>query len=96
MNGKELLERGIRRGIPLWRIEAELDWRENQGPRWVKDDVPKRRGPGVCRWVRLFPRQRDGFFAATTAKDPPYCLCLVAAYNEGVGRVAAQWIATFQ
>jgi hypothetical protein len=30
MNGKELLERGLRLGIPLWRIEEELDWQENQ------------------------------------------------------------------
>ena len=29
MDGKELLEQGLRRGIPLWRIEEELDWQEN-------------------------------------------------------------------
>ncbi len=33
MNGKELLERGIRRGIPLWRIEEELDWQDVPGIR---------------------------------------------------------------
>jgi hypothetical protein len=32
LNGKELLERGLRRGIPLWQIEVELDWQENQAP----------------------------------------------------------------
>ncbi len=29
MNGKDLTERGLCQGIPLWRIEDELDWREN-------------------------------------------------------------------
>ena len=29
MNGKELLERGLQSGVPLWRIEDELDWQEN-------------------------------------------------------------------
>ncbi len=38
MNGKELLNRGLRLGIPLWRIEDELDWRENQGPCGAEDD----------------------------------------------------------
>ena len=33
MNEKELLKQGIRRGIPLWRIEEELDWREDQDRR---------------------------------------------------------------
>ena len=38
MNAKQLLERGLRRGVPLWRIEDKLDWQENQGPRWTEDD----------------------------------------------------------
>jgi len=50
MNGKELLEQGLRSGIPLWRIEDELDWRENQGPRWSEDGVRKQHDP-VCRSV---------------------------------------------
>ena len=33
MNGKELLEQGLRHGVALWRLEEELDWQENQGPR---------------------------------------------------------------
>jgi len=37
MNGKKLLERGLRLGIPLWRIENELDWQENQGRRWAEN-----------------------------------------------------------
>jgi hypothetical protein len=52
MNGKELLERGIRSGIALWRIEDELDWQENQGRRWGEDDVRKEREPADCRWAR--------------------------------------------
>ena len=27
---------------------------------------------------------------------PSYCLCPLAAYNEGVGRVAVRKVATFQ
>ncbi len=49
MNGKELLNRGLRLGIPLWRIEDELDWRENQGPCGAEDDGRKQRGPVVHR-----------------------------------------------
>ena len=30
MNGKELLEQGLRRGVALWRLEEELDWQQNQ------------------------------------------------------------------
>ena len=54
MNGKELLERGLRRGIPLGRIEDELDWRENQGPRWAQEDVRKQREPVARRWAQSF------------------------------------------
>ncbi len=39
MNGKELLERGLRLGIPLWRIEDEFDWQENQGRRCTENSV---------------------------------------------------------
>jgi hypothetical protein len=31
----------------LWRIENELDWRENHGPRWTENDVRKQREPVV-------------------------------------------------
>ncbi len=48
MNGKEVLERGLRHGIPLWRIEDELDWRENQS-RWTEDDAREQRAPVVRR-----------------------------------------------
>ena len=37
MDGQELLERGLRLGIPLWLIENELDWQENQGRRWAEN-----------------------------------------------------------
>jgi len=47
MNGEELLEQGLRRGIALWRIEDELDWQENQGPRRAAYDVRKERGPAT-------------------------------------------------
>ena len=30
MNGKEAIERALRLGIPLWRIEEELDWQDQQ------------------------------------------------------------------
>ncbi len=33
MNGRKLLERGLQLGIPLWKIEKELDWQENQASR---------------------------------------------------------------
>jgi hypothetical protein len=36
MNGRELLERGLKLGIPLRRIEEELDWQENQGFRMAR------------------------------------------------------------
>ena len=45
MNGEESLERGLRRGVALWRIEDELDWQENQGPRWAEYGVRTQRGP---------------------------------------------------
>jgi hypothetical protein len=45
MNGRELLERGLRLGVPLWRIEAELDWQENQGPHWSEFTVCKQSEP---------------------------------------------------
>ena len=50
MDGKELLERGIRRNIPLWRIENELDWRENQGRRQIEDDLRKQCMAGFRGW----------------------------------------------
>ena len=43
MNGEELTKRGLRLGVPMWRIEEDLDWRENQDPRWAKHDVRKQR-----------------------------------------------------
>jgi hypothetical protein len=49
LNGKELLERGLRRGIALWRIEDESDWQEQQGPRWAEYGVRKQREPVVRR-----------------------------------------------
>ena len=49
MDGKELVERGLRNGIPLWRIEGELDWQEQQGPRWAEYGVRKQREPVVRR-----------------------------------------------
>ena len=49
MNGKVLLERGLERGIPLWRFEEELDWRENQGPCRAEDNARKQHDPFVCR-----------------------------------------------
>ena len=52
MNGKELVEQGLRLGIDLWRIEDELDWQENQGPGWAGYDVRKRRKPVVRRSTR--------------------------------------------
>ena len=67
MTGKELLERGIRRGIQLWRIEDQLDWQENQGPRWAEDDMRKQCEPTFRRWAhdavsgaafRVFPEMR--------------------------------------
>ena len=45
MNGKEMLERGLRLGIALWRIEVELDWRENQGLHWAEYDALRQREP---------------------------------------------------
>jgi hypothetical protein len=47
MNGRELLERGLRRGVALWRLEEELDWRENQGSRRAEHDA--RPAPGMIR-----------------------------------------------
>ena len=47
INGKELLERGIRRGIVLWRIEDKLDWQENHRSRWAEYDIRKRRAPVI-------------------------------------------------
>ena len=29
MNAKQSVERGLRNGIPLWRIQEQLDWQEN-------------------------------------------------------------------
>ena len=55
MTGVELLERALRRSIPLWRIEDELDWQENQGPRRPEDDVRKQRARVVGRLARSFP-----------------------------------------
>ena len=49
MNGKELVEQGLRRGIALWRIEDELDWQENQDSQWAEGDVCKQREPVVRR-----------------------------------------------
>ena len=49
MNGRKLVEKGLRRGIPLWQIEERLDWQENQGPHWAKDDVRKQHGPVAHR-----------------------------------------------
>jgi hypothetical protein len=49
MDGNELLERGLRCGIALWRIEDELDWQENQGRRSAEYDAGKQREPVVCR-----------------------------------------------
>jgi hypothetical protein len=53
MNGKELLEQGLRRGIALWRIEEELDYQDNQGPRSAdaECDVSKQRTPVVRGWA---------------------------------------------
>jgi hypothetical protein len=47
MNGKELLERGLRRGVALWRLEEELDWRENQAPRRAEHNA--RPAPATIR-----------------------------------------------
>jgi hypothetical protein len=49
MNGKEMLERGLRRGIALRRIEGELDWQEQQGPGRAEYAVRKQREPIVRR-----------------------------------------------
>jgi hypothetical protein len=57
MNARELLERGLRRGIALWRIEEELDWRENQGSRWAKDGVRKQRKPVKRERENRYPGQ---------------------------------------
>jgi hypothetical protein len=45
MNGKEMLERGLRRGMALWRIEDELDWQENQSRCRAVHDARRRREP---------------------------------------------------
>ena len=62
MNGEELFQQALRRGIPLWRIEDELDWRENQGPRWAEGDVRKQREPFVRRLaqsLQVVAREND-------------------------------------
>jgi hypothetical protein len=41
MNGRKLLERGLRLGVALWRIEEELDWHDNQRPRKAARAVRK-------------------------------------------------------
>jgi hypothetical protein len=69
MNGTELLERGLRRGIALWRIEDELDWQENHGPRWAKYEVRKQRKPACGRQSRC-PRGRSGGRTGEQSCDP--------------------------
>jgi hypothetical protein len=59
MNGKELIEQGLRLGIPLWRIEEELDWRENQGPCCAEHDVGTQRKPVVRNSARDAARVRQ-------------------------------------
>lgn len=50
MNGKELLERGLRRGIPLWQMEDELDWQESAASARQSLVVPHSRGlTAKCR-----------------------------------------------
>ena len=73
MNGKELLERGLRRGFPLWQIEDELDWRENQGPRWAEYDVRQPHEPVVRRSRKMPPEvwpQRAAIRGASTGVRP--------------------------
>ena len=48
MDGKELLEQALRRGIPLRRIEDELDRQENQGVCCAADVGCGQREPIVC------------------------------------------------
>ncbi len=45
MNRKELLEQGLRQGIPLWRIEDALDWQENTVSARQSALLPKARRP---------------------------------------------------
>jgi DNA polymerase III psi subunit len=57
MDGKELVERGLRNGIPLWRIEGELDWQENADPVRQSALLPQVRRPaamGRALWQPMF------------------------------------------
>jgi hypothetical protein len=56
MIGKDIVERELRREIPLWRIEDELDWQENAALS-RKSALPDARGAtvrGKSRWQPLF------------------------------------------
>ncbi len=56
MNGQELLERWLCRGVPLWRIEDELDWQENAANARQSALLPQARGPtamGRASWRPL-------------------------------------------
>jgi hypothetical protein len=51
MNGIELVQQALRRGMALRRIEDELDWQENQGSRSAEYDVSQQREPVARRSV---------------------------------------------
>lgn len=56
MSGKDLVERELHRGIPLWRIEDEMDWQENVVLSRKSVLLPETRGPtarGRSRWQPL-------------------------------------------
>jgi len=49
---------GLRRGIPLWLIEDQLDWQENQDPRRAEDNLREQREPVVQHSVHGFVSSR--------------------------------------
>ena len=59
MDGKERLEQGLRQGIPLWRIEDEMDWEENAA---------------ATRQTALFREARDPTARGRSAWQPLFFL----------------------
>ena len=78
MNGRELVERGLRRHIPLWRIENEFGLAREPSPPLGEDDVCQQRGP-----VRDSHSRRQ----TTTPYQGGYHL-----EKENIASIAVEWL----